>query len=108
MAIVVRNRHVHEFLTSTKVARNHTHRIAGVTDRAIHFASGSHIHRFKTNTDFARQHYHKASGVTGRAIPLRNGRHTHYIKSVTTFDAATGTVINWRPSLKTPIKKFHK
>ena len=81
-------RHVHEFLGSTKIAEikedPHNHRFAGVTGEAI--GEGScHVHKIKTNTDFYENHFHMVIDTTGPAIPVGNdGRHIHYVKGMTT------------------------
>lgn len=81
-------RHVHEFLGSTKLAEEgadrHNHRFAGVTGQAI--PSGkSHIHLIRTNTDFFN-HFHRLRIRTGPAIPVGNGKHIHFVKGMTTLN----------------------
>ena len=72
-------RHVHEFLGSTKLAEEgddrHNHRFAGVTGKAKRY-NGSHIHEIRENTDFV-DHFHQIIFRTGpaiiRFIPHRGG-----------------------------------
>lgn len=82
-------RHVHEFLGSTKLAESgagrHNHRFAGVTGEAIP-TLGSHKHKINTKTDYF-DHFHELKDVfTGPAINVGNGKHVHFVKGETTFD----------------------
>lgn len=79
-------RHVHEFLGSTRFAEEnderHNHRFAGVTGEAIRCGK-SHVHKIKEeNTDFF-DHYHEICDVTGPAIPVGGGKHVHLVKGRT-------------------------
>ena len=80
-------RHVHEFLDSTKLAEQgderHNHRFAGVTGEAIPF-NGSHIHKILTNTDFF-DHFHVIKVKTGPAQNVGKGKHVHLVTGTTTF-----------------------
>ena len=86
-------RHVHEFLGSTKIVeeRNdeeHNHRFAGVTGEAIPCkdSSGveSHVHRIVTRTDNFNDHFHVIDVTTGPAITVGKGtRHVHYVFACT-------------------------
>jgi hypothetical protein len=81
-------RHVHEFLGSTRLAEleedPHNHRFAGVSGQAIP-VKGSHVHEIITRTDFF-DHFHVIKVITGPAIPVGQGRHVHFVKAVTTVD----------------------
>lgn len=83
-------KHVHEFLGSTKLAEEgedrHNHRFAGVTGEAIPIRGGSHIHRLLTNTDFFENHHHELAARTGPAIPVGQGKHVHFVRTRTTVD----------------------
>ncbi|WP_053376558.1 YmaF family protein [Paenibacillus sp. FJAT-27812] len=85
-----RQRHVHEFEGSTKLAEEgndrHNHRFAGVTGQAIRVGK-SHVHEIDlTNTDFLN-HFHKLKKiVTGPAIPVGNGKHVHFVTGQTTLN----------------------
>ena len=86
-------RHVHEFLGSTRVVEygdddDHNHRFAGVTGDAIECRDNnggvSHNHRIVTRTDNYNDHYHVIDVMTGPAIPVGNGlRHIHYVFACT-------------------------
>ena len=81
-------RHVHEFLGSTKLAEEeeerHNHRFAGVTGEAIS-RGRSHFHEIKTNTDFF-DHHHEVIIRTGPAIPVGDGKHIHFVEGMTTVE----------------------
>lgn len=84
-----KQKHVHEFLGSTKIARErsgefHNHRFAGVSGEAIP-SHGSHIHRICTKTDFF-DHLHEIEDFTGPAIDIGNGKHIHFDRGETTFN----------------------
>jgi hypothetical protein len=85
-----RDRHVHEFLGSTKFAERgddrHNHRVAGVTGEAIPIGNGGHVHKFRTNVDFFENHFHEVAGTTCPNIEVGNGRHVHFADVVTTID----------------------
>ena len=91
-------RHVHEFLGSTRIVESratesrtteaHNHRFAGVTGDAIPCRDSnggeSHVHRIVTRTDNYNDHYHIIDVLTGPAIPVGNGvRHVHYVFACT-------------------------
>lgn len=84
-------RHVHEFLGSTRLAEleedPHNHRFAGVSGQAIS-GKGSHFHVIFTRTDFV-DHFHFIRVETGPAIPVgppELGRHVHFVNTVTSFN----------------------
>lgn len=81
-------RHVHEFLGSTKLAEEeeerHNHRFAGVTGEAIS-RGRSHFHEIVTNTDFF-DHHHVVRIRTGPAIPVGDGKHIHFVEGMTTVN----------------------
>ena len=85
-----RQRHVHEFEGSTKLAEEgadrHNHRFAGVTGQAIRQGK-SHIHEIDlSNTDFL-DHCHNLKKIkTGPAIPVGNGKHVHFVTGMTTLN----------------------
>lgn len=83
-------RHVHEFLGSTKLPEEdvvpHNHRFAGVTGEAIQ-KGDSHVHKLETNTDFFVAHFHEIEETTGPAIPVGDGKHVHFVKGKTSEDA---------------------
>lgn len=82
--------HVHEFLGSTKLAKEsedrHSHKFAGVTDEAIPIKGGSNTYRLFTNTDFFENHHHELSVQTSLTIPVGEGRHIHLVRARTTVD----------------------
>lgn len=90
-------RHVHEFLGSTRVVDEgeydaHNHRFAGVTGDAIECTDSSggvsHNHRIVTRTDNYNDHYHVIDVMTGPAVPVGNGlRHIHYVFACTRDNA---------------------
>ncbi|WP_134684950.1 YmaF family protein [Brevibacillus migulae] len=102
----VRQRHVHEFLGSTKLAEEgddrHNHRFAGVTGEAIPFGK-SHVHVIKTNTDFLDHHHQLRRIVTGPAIPVGNGKHIHFVKGTTTFDDGHVHAFNFATLIDRPL-----
>jgi hypothetical protein len=81
-------RHVHEFLGSTRLAEleedPHNHRFAGVSGEAIPVGF-SHIHEIMTKTDFF-DHFHRIKARTGPAIPVGEGRHVHFVEAVTSVN----------------------
>ncbi|WP_138211256.1 YmaF family protein [Hathewaya histolytica] len=81
-----RQRHVHEFLGSTKLAEEcderHNHRFAGVTGQAFR-CGRSHAHRIRVRTDFF-DHFHEICITTGPAIETCDGKHIHCVTGVTT------------------------
>ncbi len=81
--------HVHEFLSSTKLAEEnddrHNHRVAGVTSQVIPMSGGSHKHAILSNTDFF-DHLHEIGVETGPAINVGNGKHVHFVKGATTIN----------------------
>ncbi|GIP36752.1 hypothetical protein J31TS4_00320 [Paenibacillus sp. J31TS4] len=83
-----RQRHVHEFEGSTKLAEagpdRHNHRFAGVTGQAIRVGN-SHVHEIDlSHTDFL-DHFHDLKKIrTGPAIPVGNGKHVHFVSGMTT------------------------
>ena len=81
-------RHVHEFLGSTRLAEieedPHNHRFAGVTGQAIPVGC-SHVHEIIVRTDFF-DHFHIIKVITGPAIPVGKGRHVHFVKAVTSVN----------------------
>lgn len=85
-----RQKHVHEFTGSTKLAEQgadrHNHRFAGVTGQAIR-SGKSHVHEIDlTRTDFLN-HFHKLKRIrTGPAVPVGNGKHVHFVKARTTLN----------------------
>lgn len=82
------DRHVHEFLGSTRLAEEgedrHNHRFAGVTGEAVPIAGGRHVHRFDTRTDFL-DHFHTIEGTTGPDIEVGEGKHVHFAMATTSF-----------------------
>lgn len=82
-------KHVHEFLGSTKIAEReedpHNHHFAGVTGEAILYGD-SHIHRLETNTDFYENHHHMIENKTGPAIMIDDIRHVHFVMGRTTIN----------------------
>lgn len=84
-----KQKHVHEFLGSTKLAEEnderHNHRLAGVTGEATHTSGSSHKHKICTKTDFF-DHFHEIEEFTGPAIEVGNGKHVHFAKGKTTFN----------------------
>ncbi len=84
-----KQRHVHEFLGSTKLAEEederHNHRFAGVTGEAIPSSRKDHVHKVCTRTDFF-DHFHEIEDVTGPAIDVGNGKHVHFVKGKTTVN----------------------
>ncbi|PWK14850.1 YmaF family protein [Tumebacillus permanentifrigoris] len=101
-----RQRHVHEFLGSTKLAEEgddrHNHRFAGVSGEAIP-RGDSHVHVLTTNTDFLDHHHRLLRIVTGPAIPVGNGKHIHFVKGVTTFVDGHVHVFNLTTLIDNPI-----
>ena len=85
-----KQRHVHEFEGSTKLAEEgndrHNHRFAGVTGEAIRVGK-SHVHEIDfERTDFL-DHFHALKKIrTGPAISVGNGKHVHFVSSQTTFN----------------------
>lgn len=82
-----RQKHVHEFLGSTKLAEEeerHNHRFAGVTGEAIP-TNGSHKHKVCSKTDFFH-HLHDIDVFTGPAIEVGNGKHVHFVRGKTTVN----------------------
>lgn len=83
-----RQRHVHEFLGSTKLAETgnerHNHRFAGVTSQAIP-SGNSHIHKIYVNTDYFG-HFHVICVITGPAIDVGNGKHVHLVTGFTSIN----------------------
>jgi hypothetical protein len=100
-----RQRHVHEFLGSTRLAEQgddrHNHRFAGVSGEAIP-RGNSHVHVLSTNTDFL-DHHHRVRIVTGPAIPVGNGKHIHFVKGVTTRVDGHVHVFNVATLIENPI-----
>ncbi|MGE5560793.1 MAG: YmaF family protein [Chloroflexota bacterium] len=86
---VIRQKHVHEILGSTKLAETgadrHNHRFAVISGQAI-CTDTSHVHRVFTRTDFFNNHFHFISGVSGPAIKVGNGKHVHFVSSQTSFN----------------------
>lgn len=84
-----KQRHVHEFEGSTKLAEEeeerHNHRFAGVTGEAIPTSNGSHKHKVCTNTDFF-DHFHEIEVFTGPAIDVGNDKHVHFVKGKTSVN----------------------
>lgn len=82
-----RQRHVHEFLGSTRLATYtggvHNHRFAGVTSQAIPYGN-SHVHKISVNTDYFSDHFHGICVVTGPAIDVGGGKHVHLVQGFTT------------------------
>lgn len=82
-------RHVHEFLGSTRLAEleedPHNHRFAGVSGEAIPVGS-SHIHEIMTRTDFFEEHFHRIKARSGPAIFVGKGRHVHFVKAETSVN----------------------
>lgn len=80
-------RHVHEFLGSTRLAEleedPHNHRFAGVTGEAIG-EEDCHVHKINTNTDFFEDHFHEVIVTTGPAIKVGRNKHIHFVYGVTT------------------------
>ena len=84
-----KQRHVHEFLGSTKLddkcSDKHNHRFAGVSGEAIP-TLGSHKHKIYAQTDYFG-HYHELKDIfTGPAIRVGDGKHVHFVKGETTMD----------------------
>ncbi|MDF2985606.1 MAG: hypothetical protein K0R50_1116 [Eubacterium sp.] len=81
--------HVHEFLSSTKLAEEnddrHNHRVAGVTSQVIPLPGGNHKHAIFSNTDFL-DHLHEIGAETGPAVRVGNGKHVHFVKGTTTIN----------------------
>lgn len=82
-------RHVHEFLGSTRLAEEgndrHNHRTAGVSGQAI--PSGrSHFHFIIARTDFV-DHFHMIRVRSGPAIIVNPGeavlKHVHFVEGMT-------------------------
>ncbi|MGG1663540.1 YmaF family protein [Brevibacillus sp. NRS-1366] len=100
-----RQRHVHEFLGSTRLAEEgderHNHRFAGVTGQAIP-RGNSHVHIIRTNTDFF-DHFHQVRIVTGPAIPVGNGKHVHFVKGSTTFEDGHVHVFRFATLIQKPL-----
>ncbi|KMT22461.1 YmaF family [Clostridium cylindrosporum DSM 605] len=84
-----RQRHVHEFQGSTRLAELgerdvHNHRFTGVSGPAIGPLS-RHVHRIETRTDTFVEHQHKIIDVfTGPPIWVSRTRHVHFVYGVTT------------------------
>lgn len=94
-----KQKHVHEFAGSTKLADYeedvHNHRVAGITGEAV-YIPGGHAHKIWTRTDFF-DHFHYIQELTGPAIYLnqRDGDgqadlseqpHVHFITGLTTIN----------------------
>jgi hypothetical protein len=84
-----KQKHVHEFLGSTRLAEGgderHNHRFAGITGEAIPTSNRNHIHKILAKTDYA-DHFHELEDVTGPAIDVGNGKHVHFVKGKTTVN----------------------
>lgn len=102
-----RQRHVHEFEGSTKLAEQgedrHNHRFAGVTSQAIPFGK-SHIHEIVfTHTDFL-DHFHNLKKIrTGPAIQVGNGKHVHFVKGMTTLNDGHLHQFNFATLIQKPL-----
>ncbi|KQL45569.1 YmaF family protein [Brevibacillus choshinensis] len=98
-------RHVHEFIGSTKLAEEgderHNHRFAGVTGQAIR-RGNSHVHIIRTNTDFF-DHFHQVRITTGPAIHVGNGKHIHFVKGSTTFEDGHVHVFTFATLIQKPL-----
>ncbi|GIM29599.1 hypothetical protein CPJCM30710_22650 [Clostridium polyendosporum] len=88
-----KQRHVHEFLGSTRLAEleedPHDHRFAGITSQAIG-PEEDHIHIIKARTDFF-DHFHEIMVQTGPPIIVnpeerdpKKRRHVHFVEGETT------------------------
>lgn len=101
-----RQKHVHEFLGSTKIAEEdeeaHNHRFAGVSGEAIPTSNGSHKHTICTRTDFF-DHLHEIEDCTGPAINVGNGRHVHYVKGRTTVNDGHSHRFQFATLIESPI-----
>jgi len=99
-------RHVHEFLGSTKLnskcGEPHNHRFAGVTGEAIP-TLGSHKHKINARTDYFG-HYHELKDVfTGPAIKVGNGKHVHFVEGETTFDDGHDHAFQFAALIESPL-----
>ena len=103
----LRQRHVHEFTASTKLAESgadrHNHRFAGVTGQAIKVGN-SHVHEIDlTNTDFLN-HFHKVKKIrTGPAIPVGYGKHVHFVTGMTTLNDGHVHNFNFATLIQKPL-----
>jgi hypothetical protein len=102
----VKQTHVHEFLSSTKLAEpgqdRHNHRFAGVTGGAIR-RGNSHVHIIKTNTDFLDHRHRLRRIVTGPAIPVGNGKHVHFVQGQTTLNDGHRHQFNFATLIQQPL-----
>ncbi|RAV19974.1 YmaF family protein [Paenibacillus contaminans] len=102
-----KQRHVHEFEGSTKLAEEgedrHNHRFAGVTGQAIRVGK-SHVHEIDlTNTDFL-DHFHNLKKIrTGPAIPVGNGKHVHFVSGQTTINDEHRHPFNFATLIQKPL-----
>lgn len=99
-------RHVHEFLGSTKFkdkcGEQHNHRFAGVTGEAIP-TLGSHKHKVYARTDYYC-HFHELKDVfTGPAIRVGDGKHVHFVKGETTIDDGHDHDFQFATLIETPL-----
>lgn len=84
-----KEKHVHEFTGSTKLAEDgedrHNHRTAGITGEAKYCENGRHFHLIKAETDSAPDgHHHPIWIRTGLDIKIRGtDKHVHAIKGAT-------------------------
>jgi hypothetical protein len=83
-----KQRHVHEFLGSTRLAEleedPHNHRFAGVSGEAMG-PKDCHFHEIITRTDFF-DHFHFIKVRTGPPICVGEGRHVHFVEAVTSVN----------------------
>lgn len=105
-----KQRHVHEFLGSTRLAEleddPHNHRFAGVSGPAIPGPCG-HVHEIKTNTDFF-DHFHVICVITGPPIPVGKDRHVHFVKAITSCNDGHVHELIFATLIEAPIFEGHK
>lgn len=101
-----KQRHVHEFEGSTKLAEEgeerHNHRFAGVSGQAIPLFGGSHKHIVSSNTDFF-DHFHVINDETGPAIEVGDGKHVHFVKGMTTINDGHFHVFTFATLIQSPL-----
>lgn len=80
-------RHVHEFLGSTRLAEVceedvHNHRVACISGPAVG-RENDHVHKIETRTDFFNDHFHHIEVCSGPPIKVCENRHIHFVYAVT-------------------------
>lgn len=102
-----KQRHVHEFEGSTKLAEEgadrHNHRFAGVTGQAIR-SGKSHVHDIDlSRTDFLN-HFHNLKKIrTGPAISVGKGKHVHFVSGQTTLNDGHVHRFNFATLIEAPL-----